>query len=299
MVERPCPVCGNRDESAVFAEANLDAAALDEFAFASRKMPEYLHYRLIACPTCDLLYANPLPEPESLFRAYRDAAYDSGEEAHFAARTYARFLPAIARQLPDLRGALDIGAGDGAFLERLLGAGFCDVLGVEPSEAPIAAARPGIGSLIRHDIFRPEDFEPASLSLITCFQTLEHLYDPMEMCRSAWRLLKPGGSVFFIGHDRRALSAKILGRKSPIFDIEHLQLFSRRSAAAMLDRAGFTRIRLHRVLNRYPLHYWLKLLPLPRGLKRKLIPLLKTTAPGRLPIPLPAGNLAAIAFKPM
>ena len=42
-------------------------------------------------------------------------------------------------QLPDLRGAVDIGAGDGAFLERLRTAGFEETVGFEPSEAPLAA----------------------------------------------------------------------------------------------------------------------------------------------------------------
>ncbi len=50
MVARHCPVCGSADESSVFAEANFDLARLDAFAFASRKVPEHMHYRLVACP---------------------------------------------------------------------------------------------------------------------------------------------------------------------------------------------------------------------------------------------------------
>ncbi len=298
LIPRACPVCGCRDQGNLFAPANFDAGSLDRFAFASRKIPEYMHYRLVACPACDLIYASPLPQADALFCAYRDAAFDSGEEARFAAQTYGRFLPAIARKLPDQRGALDIGTGDGAFLEQLLVAGFKDVVGVEPSEAPIAAADPLVRPLIRHGIFQPQDFAAQSLSLVTCFQTLEHVYDPTEMCRGAWRLLKGGGAVFFISHNRRAFSAKLLGRKSPIFDIEHLQLFSPASARAMLERAGFCRVALHRVWNRYPLHYWFKLLPSPRAFKCRLIGWLKASGVGRLSVALPAGNMAVVAYKP-
>ncbi len=39
-------------------------------------------------------------------------------------------------------GALDIGTGDGAFLAELLRAGYTDVIGIEPSSAPIEAAAP-------------------------------------------------------------------------------------------------------------------------------------------------------------
>ena len=65
-----------------------------------------------------------------------------------------------------------------------------------------AAADPSIRPLIRHDIFRPGLFPDGSFSLVTCFQTIEHLADPLSFCRDAWRALKPGGALFLIGHDR-------------------------------------------------------------------------------------------------
>jgi SAM-dependent methyltransferase len=297
MVARSCPVCGSDDASHLFAEANFDPGKLDEYAFASRKMPEYMHHRLISCPVCDLLYANPVPTLASLSQAYNEAAFDSAEEARYASRTYGSFLPGIVSKLPDRVGALDIGTGDGVFLEQLLSRGFSQVIGVEPSTAPIEAARPRIKPLIKHDIFRPEDYEPGTFSLITCFQTIEHLSDPLRMCRDAYSLLKPGGALFLIGHNRRSVSARLLGRKSPIFDIEHMQLFSPESARQLLGRAGFSHVELKTVRNRYPLHYWLKLFPIPTNPKRKLISLLKRLKIGYLQIPLPAGNMAFIGYK--
>src|SRR5438552_293082 len=144
MVARACPVCGSTDASHVYAEVNFDVAKLDEYAFASRKMPEYMHHRLIECPVCDLVYANPVPTLDTLSSAYNEAAFDSAEEARHAARTYGSFLPAIASRLPDRSGVLDIGTGDGVFLGQLLSRGFNGVMGVEPSTAPIAAAKPKI-----------------------------------------------------------------------------------------------------------------------------------------------------------
>jgi SAM-dependent methyltransferase len=86
-------------------------------------------------------------------------------------------------QPPDRRGALDIGAGDGVFLDRLIDCGFSRVCGVEPSVAPIEAAKPSVRSLIRRGLFDPAAFEPDSFSLITCFQVMEHLWDPLDVCR--------------------------------------------------------------------------------------------------------------------
>ena len=256
-----------------------------------------MHYRLIDCPGCDLLYANPLPGEACLADGYTRAAYDSGVESHFAAATYAALLADIAGRLPDRSGALDIGAGDGAFLEELLQQGFDGVVGVEPSQAPIAAARAAVRPLLKEGVFRGDDFAPASLSLVTCFQTLEHLNDPVETTHAVWRLLKPGGAAFFICHDRRAFSARLLGRKSPIFDIEHLQLFSAGSARYLLEQAGFQDVKIMPIINRYPLRYWLRLVPLPNRFKRALTAVLDRLGMGCMAIPMPAGNIAAVGFK--
>jgi SAM-dependent methyltransferase len=228
---------------------------------------------------------------------YREADFDSCHEAHHASRTYGRLLARIVPKLPDRNGTVDIGTGDGAFLSELLAAGFENVAGVEPSTAPIEAAQPSIRSLIRHDIFREDSFAPESLSLITCFQTIEHLSDPLSFCKAAERALKPGGVLFLIGHNRRAFSAKVLGRKSPIYDIEHFQLFSPASIRHLLESAAFSRVEVMTVLNRYPIQYWARLFPFPAGLKQRVLKFLQAVRLGRWVIPLPAGNLAAIAQK--
>ncbi|MEA2567399.1 MAG: hypothetical protein QOD49_2576, partial [Actinomycetota bacterium] len=136
MASRACPVCGS-EAATVFAEQKIDPAALDGLAFASRKQPEYMHYRLVACGVCDLIYASPAPGPETLAGAYLTAGFDSSEESKWAARTYRSLLRPVLGSLTsptgNLGSALDIGAGDGAFLEELLAAGFRHVEGVEPS----------------------------------------------------------------------------------------------------------------------------------------------------------------------
>lgn len=297
LAARACPLCGSTDEARVLAEANLVPEKLDRYAFASRKMPEFMHHRLVLCPRCDLLYASPIPDPEVLAAAYRGAAFDSGDEAHYASRTYGTFLPALAVRLADQQGALDIGTGDGAFLEQLLAAGFKGVVGIEPSPEAIAAARASIRPLVVPGVFKSGVFPERSYSLVTCFQTIEHVSDPLEMCSEAYKLLKRNGALFLIGHNRRALANRLLGRKSPIYDLEHLQLFSPQSARFLLERAGFSGIELRALTNCYPLHYWLKLLPLPNALKRPIVGLLRGRAIGRLPIALPVGNMAIVGYR--
>ena len=295
---RSCPLCGSTAEGKVIVESNVELSRLTEFAFASRKLPEYMHCRMVECGACGLLYGNPAVSSESGLNAYKDAAFDSGQESEFAAQTYAKLIAGQLNSIGSREKALDIGAGDGAFLEQLVQLGFRDITGVEPSAAPIACSKPEVRNLIRHDIFRARDFEGQRFDLVTGFQVMEHLWNPGELARDVNSLLNPGGLFVTVTHNLRAFSARLLGDKSPIFDIEHLQLFSEKTIRALLQRSGFTDIRVLPVWNRYPIYYWMKLAPLPQNLKKGLIAVAKQGPLATVSCSLPAGNMAAVARKP-
>ena len=294
---RACPVCG-ATAGRELAPASIDAASLDEYAFASRKFPEYMHHRLVECPVCDVAYASPVLGVGAIDEAYGAAAFDSKEEAVCASRTYAGLVRSL---LPGLRGAhaaLDIGTGEGSLLEELLDLGFDRVRGYEPSAAPLAAASPRVRELIVHDVFDARGAAAAGpYDLITCCMTIEHVPDPAQLCRDAHELLAPGGALMIVCHDRRAPLNRALGMRSPIIDIEHLQLFSKGSARSLLERSGFGDVRVRRFANRYPLHYWLKLAPLPRGAKRALVTGARRGPLRRLSLPLPVGNLVVTGIR--
>ena len=296
-VERACPVCG-ATAGRELAPARIDAAALDEYAFASRKFPEYMHHRLVECPACDAVYASPVADLGGIGAAYDAAAFDSKEEAVYASRTYAGLVRRLLPRLPGTGAALDIGTGEGSLLEELLDLGFARVSGYEPSAAPLAAASPRVRALIVHDVFDAERAAAAGpYDLITCCMTIEHVPDPARLLRDAHGLLAPGGALMIVCHDRRAPLNRALAMRSPIIDLEHLQLFSRDSARALLERAGYCGVEVRRIANRYPLHYWLKLAPVPRGVKGALVAGARRGALRSLALSLPVGNLAVTGFR--
>jgi len=241
-VHRPCPLCRSSDRSRLFADERFDPARLDGMSFSSRKAPEGMHLRLLECERCDVLYASPTPDTGTLTDAYREADYDSAPEAQHAAATYERVLSNIVPSLASLGRAVDIGAGDGAFLERLIRAGFREVVGFEPSAAAIAFAAPEIRERIRQRVFDGTELPGGSVSLVSCLQTIEHVPDPVGLCSDAATMLEPGGALLIVCHNRRAVSARLMGRRSPIYDIEHLQLFSPTGIRRLLARGGFERI---------------------------------------------------------
>jgi SAM-dependent methyltransferase len=295
--ERACPVCGSKSIARVAYPSDFDETKLDDFAFASRKLPEFMHFRLVECATCQLVYASPAPAQDFLAGAYHDAAYDSNDEAVYAAKTYAASLPRILARTGNIGAALEVGAGNGAFLLELRRAGVPQVVGVEPSAAAAGAAEPSIRPLIRVTMFHAADFVPGSLALFACFQTLEHVEDPRRLCEAAFELLQPGGAIYLVVHDHNSWVTRLLGKRSPIFDIEHLQLFSKASLRYLLEITGFSGVEIATIRNRYPLAYWVRLPPLPRSIKRAAIAGLNAAGLGRIPIALNIGNLAAVGYK--
>jgi SAM-dependent methyltransferase len=295
---RACPVCqAGAGRATVFLEASLDPARLTATSFASRKLPEFMSYRLLRCSDCETVYAVAAPGAEMLADAYAAAGYDSSEEAALAADTYAAALARTIAGLPQRGRVLEIGTGTGVLLERLLDAGFAEAMGIEPSRAAIDAASPAVRGLIREGVFVETDFAPASFDLICCFQTLEHVPDPRALVRSCARLLRPGGALALVTHDYTAPLNRLLGRRSPIIDIEHLQLFCRPSLNRLQRDAGLQTQKICAIVNRYPLRYWLRLTPLPGGLKRAMDRLLAVTSLDRVRIGVNVGNLLAIGHK--
>ena len=257
-----------------------------------------MSYEFVRCGICATIYAAKAPPAEALAGAYSEASYDSQEEAQLAADVYMAALePSLTVEA--WRGkALEIGCGNGAFLRALRSHGLQDVLGIEPSRAAAEASLPEVRSSIQLGMFREQDFSPISFNLICCFQTLEHVLEPRVLVNAAYRLLVPGGILVLVTHDYEAWINRILGRHSPIIDIEHTQIFCRKSLEYLLSHAGYEAIRITGLRNRYPIHYWAKLLPIPRFAKGIIGKMLDVTSIGQFIIGLNVGNLLSIAKKP-
>ncbi len=295
---RSCPVCHTGFEKAkLFVEENLDPAKLTGFSFASRKEPEYMCHRLVQCTHCDLVYADQPPDEGELAHAYHVADYDSSEEANDAAKAYILAIKPALAKLAQQQSALEIGAGTGIFLDYLSREGFTEIIGVEPSSAAIAAAPEYRREWIHEGMFDEKDFVPESFDLICCFMTMEHVRDPNIVASAALHLLRPGGAFVTVTHDYRSLVNRLLGRRSPIIDIEHMQLFSKRSMRYLFERAGYADVTVMPFSNTYSLRYWVRLAPLPRSIKSAASSLLALLRMNNVKLGINVGNLISIGFK--
>jgi len=295
---RNCPVCGCGIEKAtLFQEENINLKRISDFSFASRKDPEFMCHRLYRCKGCDLVYVSNPPEDEHLAQAYHEANYDSAEEANDAANSYLIAMKSVLASLREKNTVLEIGSGTGVLLELMKEQGFNHLVGIEPSSAAIAAAPIHRKAWLKEGIFLESNYQPNSFDLICCFMTMEHVPDPLETAQAAFRLLKPGGAFVTVTHNYQSLVNRILGKRSPIIDIEHMQLFSNQSILALFERAGFDKVSANPFFNRYSIAYWLRLTPLPKAIKKSLLKFLILAQLENQKLSCNVGNTIAVGYK--
>ncbi len=296
--DRSCPVCKTSSkDAALFQKENIDENRISGFSYASRKEPEFMCHRLLRCKICDLVYVSNPPEEHHLANAYHVSEYDSAEEADDAALAYIKTIQPILENLKTKKKALEIGSGTGVFLELLKNNGFEELIGIEPSSSAIEAAPLHRHTWLRKEIFKAQNFDPTSFDLICCFMTMEHVYDPLVIARAAHRLLKPNGIFITVTHDYNSLVNRMLGKKSPIIDIEHMQLFSKKSICELFKYSDFNNIHSQPFINRYSFSYWLRLTPLPSAIKKPLKWLSGLIGIDKIKIGLNVGNRITVGYK--
>ncbi len=293
-----CATCGTFDNSDEIYPANFSASDFSPEVFSARRMPDRIHYRLVRCRECGLVRSDPVVDLEVLHDLYKASTFTYEDEVAPLRQTYGRYLDRASHGLEIRNTLLEVGCGNGFFLEEAKNRGWKQALGVEPSTDAIEHADPTVRRSIVCDIMRPGLFPRESIDMICLFQVFDHLPDPAAVLEACADALKPGGRILCLNHNVDAVSARLLGERSPIVDVEHTYLYSPQTLSALFESRGFRVRETGRVLNTYPLRYIFRLLPLPAALKRIVLGVLRVTGLGRVSGRFPLGNLYLVAEKP-
>jgi hypothetical protein len=140
----------------------------------------------------------------------------------------------------------------------------------------------------------------ASYDVLTLWDVIEHVTDPLAEIQRAHRLLKPGGLLAAHTMDIDSLFARLMGARWPWLMEMHIYFFSRRTLTALLEKAGFKVIRAAPQGRYLRLGYFATrvggLLGQPAG--RALGGLFKLLRLSQAPIPINLGDLfTAYAVK--
>lgn len=293
-----CPLGGPAAADVELFPASCDPESLTPGTFHARREVDRLHYRMVRNRETGTVRADPILDEATIAGLYAGSARADPGLARAAAATYLRYGQRALPRLPDKRGLLDVGCGEGQFLLAATEWGFQRLVGVEPAREARRHVPGGEAFTLITEPLKRGLLEPGSFSLVTGFQVLDHLAQPLEALALCWDALAPGGLTFWICHDIGHPLARLLGRRCPMVDVQHLVLYDRRTLRALFERAGFEVLELFGVANTYPLDYWLSLVPTLPTARRALRTLARTSRLGGLRVTANLGNLGIVARRP-
>lgn len=156
---------------------------------------------------------------------------------------YRALLDAGGRHLPKQPkgGLLDVGCGNGDFLEFATRAGW-HAIGVEPDPKAVETAR-ARGLTVHLGGLEVLQTEREAFDGITMNHVIEHVHSPRATLQACYRLLKPGGWLWIETPNLDAQGHARYREHWVGLDIpRHLVVFTYRSLTRLLHEVGFTRI---------------------------------------------------------
>lgn len=293
MDEISCAICGPQASFGILYSERIPQG--ENIVFASRRDPDRVHFRIVRCNRCRLIYSNPIFSIEQIKVLYKKSKFINEPQSQNRINEYQNYLFKILPLIKRKRRILEVGCANGSFLKAALKLGFEEVWGVDPCEEAIKYADIDIRPRIINTFFKQELFEPESFDAVCFFQVLDHSTDPNVFLQDVHKVLCKGGILLTINHNTRSLITRILGERSSMYDIGHIFLFDQKTMRMILEKNGFEVITISNLANSYTIEYCLKMFPLPKKLRRLLLRATHRLANHK--IKLRAGNMISIARK--
>jgi SAM-dependent methyltransferase len=201
--------------------------------------------QIVRCAKCGLVRQETRPGSPGEF--YDSAYYATDNpkggysnyflDADVNRRTFQRRLNAIEKRYGKRGRLLDVGAALGDFVLEAQAAGWQSE-GVEISGYAAARAR-GRGAIVHTGELAQLRLPTARFDVVTLYDTIEHLTDPVATLREIQRLLVPGGLLHLVTPNVGGYQARVLGRRWYHYKPgEHLFYFSPATVRAAIEAAG-------------------------------------------------------------
>lgn len=140
---------------------------------------------------------------------------------------------------------LHIGCSSGIFLDRARAAGF-DVSGTDHAPAAARFAQEHFGLTVHCGDWRDAGYAEQSFDIVTMFQILECMPDPLTELATVRRLLPPGGMVVLSASDIAGLVPRVLERPTRHRVPRALYRFTPYTLTEMAALAGYEPLRIDR-----------------------------------------------------
>ena len=243
-----CPICGSQQSTLVLAG------------------PDLLHssdqiFRMVQCVRCEHYYQNPRPT-RAMIGTHYPADYMPFQLAiEDEPRWWTRFSRGYGRTrrcraVHEAAGGkpgqlLDVGCATGIFLDGMRQLGW-DVKGIEPSAHAAAYARDRFQLSVFEGGIEEAPYDDATFDVITLWDVLEHLHDPLAALDQLRRWLRPGGLLVISIPNPDSLEARLFKSYWIGWDLpRHLNLFRPARLREILARTRFDTLKIESFTSGY------------------------------------------------
>lgn len=205
---------------------------------------DYHKFNLVQCSSCGFVFMKQIPTPAELKAHYDTYSYD--REQYLSPITIKNYNQLLDEFEPYRKSnkLLDVGCGMGFFLEAAKQRGW-EVYGTEYSPKAIEInEKKGIkmiaGQLLS-DNFPEKDFD-----VITSFEVIEHINNPLEEIHHIYSLLRSKGLFYCTTPNFNSLLRYYLKENYNVINYpEHLSYYTKKTLTNLLTKNGFKKLKVY------------------------------------------------------
>jgi SAM-dependent methyltransferase len=147
---------------------------------------------------------------------------------------------------------LDLGCGSGGFLREMQRLSGWQVQGIEVNKDMATFARDRLGLEVREGTLEEARLSDSYFDVVTMWDVLEHLSDPLATLQEIHRILKPSGVLISSSPNAASIDAKVFGRYWIGLDFpRHLYVFSPSTLFDLLRQANLEPVQFFCFYGRY------------------------------------------------
>ena len=191
---------------------------------------------LCKCQSCGFIFSKRIPSEQELIEHYMGY----GRNDYLSPVTIKRYNELLDQfeKYRKTNRILDVGCGIGYFLEEAKKRGW-EVFGTEYTDLAVNICR-GKGISMNQGVLNPNGYSPESFDIITSFEVIEHINNPLEELTSFHKLLRKGGGVYVTTPNFNSL---LRYRLKDTYDIicypEHLSYYTSKTLKNVFGKSGF------------------------------------------------------------
>lgn len=243
MEQIKCAVCGSKD----IKQLNY--------------IPRYKKYILMVCVECGLKFMLSdnfeVLDNDTYWDEVNKRIYVMPSVLKEFERKHKKYLEIIKKRMPPNNKLLDVGCGNGIFVNNSIKNSF-DATGIEPSKMAVKLCNEQYGITPYNSYLELNSVLPKNYGILSAWDVIEHVESPKLFLEICYGHLEKGGTLLLETPDESCIIRKIInmfdsvkrvfgiGSDSNIYYPSHRYYFTHKSIRRLLNDVGFSDVKIYK-----------------------------------------------------